>query len=176
MNYNLISFEGESPFEVSLNLKTDQQYLTLTYKVSGDIDSLSLPPIEGNPSRRIGLWETTCFEFFIKNSSSDDYFEFNFSPSTQWNVFIFHQIRGPLAEWETNEAPLFSLNDSPDSLQYEVKLPWSLFPEGFIEERMMLFSPTTILNLNNGQKYHFANIHPDGKLDFHRYESFTEKL
>lgn len=39
------------------------------------------------------LWTTTCFEIFLKNSNSTDYYEFNFNSKAEWNVFYFSDYR-----------------------------------------------------------------------------------
>ena len=44
-------------------------------------------------SRVTGLWEDTCFEFFLANGSELGYAEFNFSPPGDWQVFRFSDYR-----------------------------------------------------------------------------------
>tara|TARA_B110001454_G_scaffold171291_1_gene162002 strand:- start:31212 stop:31760 length:549 start_codon:yes stop_codon:yes gene_type:complete len=39
------------------------------------------------------LWTTTCFEIFLKNENSSDYYEFNFNSKAEWNVFYFSEYR-----------------------------------------------------------------------------------
>lgn len=39
------------------------------------------------------LWTTTCFEIFLKNEKTSDYYEFNFNSKGEWNVFYFSDYR-----------------------------------------------------------------------------------
>ena len=174
----LTCFEGDSPFEVIFNCTPSNENLQLEYKISGDIKNLLVEEKVDHPQREVGLWEKTCFEFFIKNKNSDDYFEFNFSTSLNWNMFIFHKIRGPLTEWSTDLNPIssFEIIEDDSTYFYKVILPWELFPEGLIEEKQMLYSPTTILKTSNDESFHYSSLHYDNKLDFHRFECFDQRL
>lgn len=39
------------------------------------------------------LWQTTCFEIFLKNKQFPSYYEFNFNSSGDWNLFYFSNYR-----------------------------------------------------------------------------------
>ena len=41
--------------------------LKVAYEIQGDIQKLLLPDPLLSPGRVLGLWESTCFEMFIKN-------------------------------------------------------------------------------------------------------------
>lgn len=49
--------------------------------------------IQGKIFPKENLWQTTCFEIFLKNQSNDDYYEFNFNGKGDWNVFYFNKYR-----------------------------------------------------------------------------------
>src|SRR5512138_1819747 len=61
--------------------------LALHYSLAGDIGSIFLPPTSACPSRKDELWSTTCFEFFLAVQGQSKYWEFNLSPSGDWNVY-----------------------------------------------------------------------------------------
>src|SRR5689334_8859994 len=67
-------------------------HIALTYRVAGNIGALRLPAF-GASGRADELWKHTCFEAFIRPVSGDDYFEFNFSPSTRWAAYGFSRTR-----------------------------------------------------------------------------------
>ncbi len=72
------------------SLTTD--LLVLDYRIRGDIDRLQLPAQAASKFQDL-LWQHTCLEAFIGFTDSDAYFEFNFSPSSQWAVYRFENYR-----------------------------------------------------------------------------------
>jgi len=66
--------------------------LDLIYGVQGDIARLLVPPTS-EPRRTDGLWQHTCFEVFLATGEGPAYYEFNFSPSTQWAAYRFDSYR-----------------------------------------------------------------------------------
>ena len=66
--------------------------LVLDYRIRGDLDRLLLPPQAASRFQDL-LWQHTCLEAFIGFTDSDDYFEFNFSPSSQWAAYRFESYR-----------------------------------------------------------------------------------
>ncbi|HEV7232636.1 MAG TPA: hypothetical protein VGN36_00225, partial [Sphingorhabdus sp.] len=53
------------------------------YSLECDTSMLMLPEPHA-PRRSDRLWETTCFELFIRRADGERYYEYNFSPSTEW--------------------------------------------------------------------------------------------
>ena len=66
---------------------------TATFRVSGDLARLVLPPA-ATSERTDDLWKTTCFELFVA-CEGGAYREFNFSPSTRWAAYDFAGYRNP---------------------------------------------------------------------------------
>src|SRR5215211_7556622 len=67
--------------------------LVLDYLLSGDITNILLPPVSHHPGRRDELWKATCFEFFLAIKTQLGYWEFNISPSGDWNVYQMDAYR-----------------------------------------------------------------------------------
>ena len=55
---------------------------------------------EDEYERKVGIWEHTCFELFLKNKHGEDYYEINLAANTMhWNAFYFSHYRSsPLTE------------------------------------------------------------------------------
>src|SRR5262245_35453902 len=53
--------------------------LAFSYFVTGTIGDLRIPPITA-AARTEELWQTTCFEAFIRASANGAYYELNFAP------------------------------------------------------------------------------------------------
>src|SRR5205807_335271 len=66
--------------------------LQLRYRLNGRIGGLRLPAAAAS-TRGDELWRHTCFEAFVRASSHAAYYEFNFSPSTQWAAYAFSSYR-----------------------------------------------------------------------------------
>src|SRR5688500_9701615 len=46
-------------------------------------------PEPSEPERREELWQTTCFETFLRAHGEEGYREWNFAPSGQWAAYDF---------------------------------------------------------------------------------------
>ena len=66
--------------------------LMLSYTVTGKMSDILMPPVTA-AARGEELWRHTCFEAFVRASSSAEYYEFNFAPSTQWAAYRFTSYR-----------------------------------------------------------------------------------
>lgn len=148
--------------------------LTLRYVVTGPIENLSLPPLAA-PSRADGLWRRTCFEAFVRAGPGEAYYEFNFSPSTEWAAYRFDGYRQGMAPAEGVEAPRIEpiLTDEGFELSVSLELgqvpglpgaaPWRLGLSAVIEDAAGAIS-------------YWALAHPPGKADFHHADGFTLDL
>src|SRR5262249_46469843 len=70
--------------------------LRLRYLVVGKIGGLLLPRAV-TPARADELWRHTCFEAFV-TTGAGAYYEFNFSPSTEWAAYRFTGYRDGRAD------------------------------------------------------------------------------
>src|SRR4026207_875348 len=73
-----------------------------------------------NHSRKGGLWQKTCFDFFLAIRGEPQYWEFNMSPAGDWNAYRMDSyrrigfreetaiLRLPFEVW--NEGGIFHLN------------------------------------------------------------------
>ncbi|HWA01156.1 MAG TPA: DOMON-like domain-containing protein [Caulobacterales bacterium] len=142
--------------------------LALRYTVAGRIADVRLaPPAE--PLRADGLWRTTCFEAFVKTAPGAGYYEFNFSPSTQWAAYHFAGYRQGMARADlAPPAIITGANATHVDVDALVYLPpsdeaWRLGLSCVIEE-------------NDGAKSYWALAHAPGKPDFHHADAFTVEL
>src|SRR5690242_3502117 len=66
--------------------------LAMSYRIAGAMSDIRMPPVMAS-ERSDELWRHTCFEAFVRAPSSGTYYEFNFSPSTQWAAYRFTGYR-----------------------------------------------------------------------------------
>jgi hypothetical protein len=143
--------------------------LWLRYFVDCDLENLVLP-LPAEPQRVDGLWNTTCFELFLCEPASPNYFEFNFSPSSQWAAYRFDGYRAGMADWETPEPEIG--NDASEThfaLEATIILPQS-------EAGKWDASLSAVIHERGDIKSYWALQHPEGPPDFHHRDCFALKL
>ena len=143
--------------------------LILSYVVSGRIGDLRMPPVVA-AARADELWRHTCFEAFFGPSAGPGYYEFNFSPSTQWAAYRFDSYRGGMGVATEIGAPRIEVRSTAESYALQasleldgLSLPWRLGLSAVLEE-------------TNGRKSYWALAHPPGKADFHHADCFALEL
>jgi hypothetical protein len=141
--------------------------LFLRYVVECDTSILLLPePFE--PVRSDRLWQTTCFELFIGQADSDRYFEYNFSPSTEWALYRFSEYRKGMAE-EMIRRPRITCDysESHFALNAEFDLPDALHKEP------LMLGMSVVVEESDGHKSYWALAHPSDEPDFHHKDCFA---
>jgi len=145
--------------------------LALRYGVTGKTNGLVLPPIAA-PTRTDELWRHTCFEAFVRPAPGEAYYEFNFSPSTQWAAYRFGGTRTGMSIAREIDAPRVDVHPNVAGFEMQVLLelpslpndgPWRLGLSAVIEEA-------------GGRKSYWALAHPPGKPDFHHSDCFALEL
>jgi len=143
--------------------------LILAFVVSGIISDLRMPPVVA-AARADELWRHTCFEAFVRPSTGSTYYEFNFSPSTQWAAYQFSSYRSGMRDATEIAAPRIEVRSTAESytlqaaLELEaLSLPWRLGLSAVLEE-------------TNGHKSYWALAHPPGNADFHHADCFALEL
>ncbi len=173
--YSLTPFPGKSPlpFKITGSFFRRENNLALTYHLLGRMTDIEIPQPGGSSSRRIGLWENTCFEFFIGPRNSNRYWEFNLSPSGDWNVFRFEAYRQGLFEEQTFSSLPFKVRSQPDSLGVVLEIDL-----GFIssEVQSLEMAVSTVLKSRAGELSWWALAHLRPEVDFHHRDSFLIKL
>jgi hypothetical protein len=122
-----------------------------------------------DPARAEDLWQTTCFEAFLRIPGSDAYREWNFAPSGEWAAYDFTGYRDGRTDAEVS-APYVRFEDNFTWWALGATIPvdadsiWSLGLSAILEEK-------------DGTKSYWALAHPPGdKPDFHAADCFAAKL
>ena len=179
MNGRSFSLQPFSPIGPPLNLKISghinrrPRQLAIRYDLRGDLAKLMIPAPADMPARRHGLWEETCFEFFLGVKDSPRYWEFNLSPAGHWNVYRFAGYRQGMAEETALTSLAVSLRHGSDSLQVALELDVEKIVEA--DQPLMVGIAAVIKLAGNGLTY-WALIHPGPAADFHRRDSFLVEL
>jgi len=143
--------------------------LILSYVVSGRIGDLRVPPVVA-PARTDELWHRTCFEAFVRAPPGPTYYEFNFSPSTQWAAYQFSSYRSGMRVAAEIAAPRIEVRS--DKVTYTLQAALEL--DGLSSPLHLGLS--AVLEETNGHKSYWALAHPPGKPDFHHADCFALEL
>jgi hypothetical protein len=150
--------------------------LKVAFELTGDLEKVLTSSPEEIPSRVIGLWKSTCFEMFIKNKKSEEYFEFNCSTANNWNVFYFPKQKAALKEFLPIANLASSSVQNKDSITVSFWIDLVKFPTSFWIEGEMNCGLTTVLESDSGELSYWALKHLDTKPNFHMEKSFIYQL
>ena len=140
--------------------------LILSYVVSGRTSDLRWPPVVA-AERADELWRHTCFEAFVRPSTGPAYYEFNFSPSTQWASYQFSGYRSGMRVATEISAPRIEMRSDEATFTLQAALEL----DGLSSSLDLGLS--AVLEETNGHKSYWALAHPPGKADFHHSDSFA---
>jgi len=147
---------------VGAEVYLDGDELLLTFTVEG-LEHVALPD-RATSSRTDGLWKTTCCEMFLAPVGSDAYFEFNYSPSTQWAAYRFESYRAGNRDLPLSVAPHV---DRESACLAAVVQTLSDLPPGPFQ-----MSLTAVIEETDGTKSYWALAHAPGPPDFHNRATF----
>ena len=144
--------------------------LAIRYVLVGRLAEVAMPAPAAAPARRRGLWEETCFEFFLGLQDSPGYWEFNLSPAGTWNVYRFSGYRQDLTEEPAFTSLPFDLQRRQDSLGVTLEIDLTrIIPAG----RALEVGVAAVVKLTDGRATYWALSHPGPRPDFHRREGFS---
>ena len=172
MNFSLTPFSAHDSPQITISgaVHRKKSIFTVSYAVAGNIEEIFFPSPTANPTRKDGLWRTTCFEFFLAVTDSPQYWEFNLSPSGEWNVYVIDAYRQVNMREETRIQRLeFNFKKEAEcfSLESEVDLSPIIAEESLIKAGI-----TSVIQANNRKESYWALTHPYIEADFHLRNSF----
>lgn len=174
-NFRLIPFASDAlpTIEIVGNIDRADNILSIEYQLLGDLDSVAIASPAVAPSRKFALWEATCFEFFVGVLGDRNYWEFNLSPSRDWNVFHLDDYRQGLRNETAFTSLPFDVDRSANSLT--LKLGFDLSQIISID-RQLEVSVTTVIKSTQDEISYWALTHCGEEADFHSRDSFVIKI
>lgn len=144
-------------------------WLTLRWRIEGTT-ALVVAPFAGK-GRADGLWQTTCFELFIRSGADPAYAEFNLSPSEQWAAYDFETYREGMRNRPAPIMPTCTLRRGSDMAIFDAAIPASALPP-----LPWSYGLTAVIEETGGIKSCWAFAHPPAKPDFHHPACFAATL
>jgi hypothetical protein len=148
--------------------------LVLRYFVTGTIGNLRLPG-KLTPTRADELWRHTCFEAFVRGLPSAAYYEFNFSPSTQWAAYRFSGYREGRTVASEIGTPGIDVQSSAESYQLAAALALDGLPS-LPSDAIWRLGVSAVIEDMSGSLSYWALAHPAGRADFHHSDCFAHEL
>jgi hypothetical protein len=159
-----------SLFESTL-LLSSEGHLRVRYIVDTQPGAIKLPDY-GEPVRTKDLWQSTCFELFLKEEGQEAYLEFNFAPFHAWAAYCFAGYRDGMTDVDIKTTPEIHMEfgDYWFALEASLQLPddW--------QNKALLANITAILETENGDISYWAAAHSATKPDFHDPSCFVLPL
>ena len=148
--------------------------LTVQYFLTGALDHILLPQPVPHRGRREELWLATCFEFFLALPDQPQYWEFNLSPSGEWNCFHMDAYRRVGFREEGRIAkPRIQSGRDVNGLRLEAVVDLSPILETGVPIQAGI---TSVIQTHDGHESYWALVHPLPYADFHIRESFILAL
>ena len=157
--------------EITGTVARTDNHLAVQYVVGGDVENILLPAPSSDSERKHNLWKATCFEFFIAIKDQPQYWEFNLSPSGNWNVYAMDAYRQVNMREEIVFTQLpFEFRKTNDEIFLDISVDLNpiIQPENILE-----IGITTIIQTDNDSESYWALAHPGQNADFHLRDSFT---
>lgn len=174
--FTLTPFNPESKIQITCELCITDLTLKANFIMAGDISLIDFAKDSKGIKRKNKLWESTCFELFLKNPKSPAYYEVNVSSSGDWNVFEFTDYRKNKKETDPVSAPMSRIKSTAGNFNIEFEVKLDEFKNIFTTEQSALLGISCVLKQANGEYIYYALRHKKEKPDFHlasNYETIS---
>ena len=174
--FSLLPFPGEenaADLEIAGAIVRRTERLSIRCALRGDLSKIKIPAPKQRPERKDRLWEETCVELFLGETDSERYWEFNLSPSGDWNVYRFASSRKGMQEEPAFTSLAFGVRSEPESLLLSLELDiGKIVPAGNgVDAAVSAVVKTAMSRIS-----HWALTHPGPRPDFHRRDGFRLNL
>jgi hypothetical protein len=159
--------------EITGSIARRYNTLAVRYSVLGAAAELVVPAPAEEPARRQGLWEETCFEFFVAVRNAPRYWEFNLSPAGHWNVYRFADYRQGMQEEPAYAALPFDFWNQPGAFALTLGCSLDRIIPG---DQPLEVGISAVLKHHSGEPTWWALTHPGPQPDFHRRVSFVVEV
>jgi hypothetical protein len=147
--------------------------LLLNYILDGETGDITLPEARRTPQRQDGLWQTTCFELFLRVDGCPGYWEFNFSPSGDWAAYRFSDYRAGMTSPELIRPPRVECERTHQRLIVRAEIDLAPHLPYLPATGELQGIVSAVLEGPAGTTSYWASKHPAGKPDFHHPDNFV---
>ena len=178
MQFNLVPHPATPPSDPSLKAWVNVEHAgalgaiastNIWFGIGAPAGRFAIPEAVEDPGRAEALWETTCFEAFLRRADGQAYREWNFAPSGEWAAYDFTGYRNGRTDADV----------TPPYVRFEDNMTWWALGAtiAVAAESNWVLGLSAILEEKNGIKSYWAIAHPEGdKPDFHEPACFAAHL
>lgn len=174
--FSLLPFPGEEnapDLEIAGSIVRRTERLSIRCGLRGDLSKIKIPASNQRPERKDRLWEETCVELFLGETDSKHYWEFNLSPSGDWNIYRFASFRKGMQEEAAFTSLPFGVRLEPERLLLSMELDiGKIVPAGNGVDAAV----SAVVKTNKSRISHWALTHAGPRPDFHRRDGFRLNL
>ncbi len=174
--FSLKPFPSKDPLpgiEITGNISRHSNTFSISYRLSGSLSEVMIPALAGKKIRKHGLWKETCFEIFLCLKDSEQYWEFNLSPSGHWNIYRFKSYRQGMQEEPAFTSLPFSVDRQPDVLRIILKVD---LDKSLPSDQALSAGISAVVKTMDSRITYWALTHTGAQADFHLRDSFILEL
>jgi hypothetical protein len=180
--FNLYPFKRNEPPETTLialsgYTSRSQDSISIIYRFrSGEnrIDQLiNIQPTEPHPRRLDGLWQRTCCECFLTSKETQGYWEFNLSPSGDWNAYQLEGYRKGLRPDLHIKQLAYGRKTDHDQLEVMMMLQ---IPKQLRRKAGLKLGIAAVIEHPSKSLSYWALCHTGRDADFHNRDSFLIEM
>lgn len=174
--FKLIPFPSNNPPNINITGEVERidNQLSIRYKVNGEIERVILPEQSSSPARKDDLWKRTCIEFFLSIPDGPQYWEFNMSPSGDWNAYKMDAYRR-VGFREEGLIEQMQVKVQKEARGFILRTNIDLTPL-CKEEQLLEAGVSAVIQTNDGMESYWALTHPSQQADFHSRAGFIINL
>ena len=184
-SFKLIPFKTDYALPeiiISGQVSRNVSILSMGYVMDGHLDQIDIPGPSRHPERKTGLWEATCFELFIGLKGLPRYWEFNLSPSGDWNIFEFESYRNSahqnrLIQSDAVEVLPFAVQKQPKSFMLDFQYDLSTLIDAHVldgDSAFLEMGISAVVRYSRASKLsYWALRHTGSAPDFHLRSNFA---
>ncbi len=150
-------------------LEREGNQLAIEYMLVDDLNQVTILAPSPLPTRQYDLWKATCFEFFLGQPNQPNYWEFNLSPTGDWNVFHLDDYRQGLQEVAAIQILPFQVQRQQTSLALSLTLDLNSV---MTAPPVLEVGICAVIQSSNLPLTYWALSHKGPQADFHRRDSF----
>ena len=175
--FELLPFQSHGLFSITGFVSQTGDTLSCYVEWKGNISSLKLNPSLSKTNlgeRKEGLWNSNCFEIFVKEATSTAYTEWNFAPTGEWFSLVFSDYRKRDDNREAPHPLHGEWNFTEDSVRGNFHIPLQFHKtDSFQNKQAILVGLSSILLTPGGKPSYWALSHQGSQADFHDFKCFT---
>jgi hypothetical protein len=179
VSFQLTPFHKETNQDISItgsvSLFSGELHIqySLHQAAQGNSSPVLWPSAKQTVSRCDGIWQSTCMELFISSPSMQRYWEYNFCPSGDWNIYQLSDYRSTLQVEPSCRQPAITYCQKPGVWELDVV---TQLPNPLIDQPVLILAITAVVKQQNGELSYWALHHGGGEADFHRRDGFQLSL